>query len=289
MKVSCITNGVSNDYEQACKIMNETGVKYAEIQLHNGSRIETCTIADAKEIKRLSDQYNIQPVCVTTHAFVGIPVGNIEVGDSNYQHQMSLLENGIAIARILGINKVRCMCFAKQIVTFGGHGGDSWCAGGCTAWPKFIELFRPIVECAAKEKVEIVVENGFNGMISSARLFDKFYNDLGRPGNIKFLWDPANALYYGEVPDKNTYECVKDTCTHVHIKDVHVDSVNSCVDVRHIGRGDMAPYLLEMAEALRANKYDGYVSLENIYRPDGGDFVDGYRLDIPVLKEIFED
>ena len=54
-----------------------------------------------------------------------------------------------------------------------------------------------------------------------------------------------------------------------------------------IGRGDLAPYLTRIAKALRDDGYDGFVSLENIYRPEGKDYVDGYRIDIETLKEIF--
>ena len=50
----------------------------------------------------------------------------------------------------------------------------------------------------------------------------------------------------------------------------------------------MAPYLDDIREALERDDYDGYISLENIYRPDGGDFIDGYYLDIPELKKRFE-
>ena len=50
----------------------------------------------------------------------------------------------------------------------------------------------------------------------------------------------------------------------------------------------MAPYLDDIREALERDGYDGYISLENILRPDGGDFIDGYYLDIPELKKRFE-
>ena len=81
MKISVITNGISQDYETACQIMNETGVKYAELQEAYGKRVEYLTLDDARKIKALNDQYGIEVASVTTHAFVGIGVGGIEVGD----------------------------------------------------------------------------------------------------------------------------------------------------------------------------------------------------------------
>ena len=289
MKIGVITNGLSNDFEEACRIMCETGVRYAEIQHHNGIRIEYNPIEEAYKIRDSAAKYNIIPVCVTTHAFVGIPVSAIEVGDPKYEEQMGLLKNGIRVAKILNVPLVRSMCFSKQIVTFGSHGAGNWMTGGNKAWAKLLELYKPIIELAEQEEIDLVVENGANGMISSTVLFRKLYEDTGKSPRLKFLWDPANALCYGEKPTPEVYESIRDICAHIHIKDMTVDPVKSTVDIRNIGRGDMAPYLQDLAQVLRKENYQGCVSLENIYQPEGKDYVDGYRLDIVELKKIFGD
>lgn len=287
MKISVITNGISQDYETACQIMNETGVKYAELQEAYGKRVEYLTLDDAHKIKALSDQYGIEVACVTTHAFVGIGVGGIEVGDEKYQEQMALLKNGIEIAKIVGAKHVRAMCFARQIVMWGKNGADQWNAGGNKAWPKLIELYRPIAKLAEAEGVSLIVENGFNGMLTSAYTARRFIEDLGN-SHVSVLWDPANAAWVGDIAYPNGYEEVKNCLGHVHIKDMLLDPVRSTAEVVAIGRGDLAPYLTRIAKALRDDGYDGFVSLENIYRPEGKDYVDGYRIDIATLKEIFE-
>jgi sugar phosphate isomerase/epimerase len=287
MKISAITNGISNNFETACKIMNETGVRYAEIQHHNGVGIEKSNLEEAHIIKSQSEKYGITPICITTHAFAGIPVGSIEIGDEKYQQHVAFLKKGIAIAKILDVKLVRSMCFSKQIVVNGSHGGEDWIANGNTTWKKFIRLYEPIAQIAEEERINLAIENGFNGMISSTKLFKRFHADLGANERIRFLWDPANALYYQEKPTPETYDGIKEFCAHIHIKDIKIDTISSTVDVRPIGRGDMSPYLQDLAASLRENKYDGYISLENIYRPDNGDFVDGYHIDIVQLKEIF--
>lgn len=286
MKISAITNGISQDYETACQLMNETGVKYAELQEAYGKRVEYLTLDDARKIKALNDQYDIEVASVTTHAFVGIGVGGIEVGDEKYQEQMALLKNGIEIAKIVGAKHVRAMCFARQIVMWGKNGADQWNAGGNKAWPKFIELYRPIAKLAEEEGISLIVENGFNGMLTSAYTARRFIEDLGSP-NVSVLWDPANAAWVGDIAYPNGYEEVKNCLGHVHIKDMLLDPIRSTAEVVAIGRGDLAPYLTRIAKALRDDGYDGFVSLENIYRPEGKDYVDGYRIDIETLKEIF--
>jgi hypothetical protein len=51
----------------------------------------------------------------------------------------------------------------------------------------------------------------------------------------------------------------------------------------------MAPYLEDIAEALKRDGYQGVVSLESVYRPDNGTFEDGYRECLPIFKQLFGD
>ena len=59
MKISVITNGISQDYETCCKVMNETGVQYAELQMINGKKVEYLTEQEMEEVCELNRKYNI--------------------------------------------------------------------------------------------------------------------------------------------------------------------------------------------------------------------------------------
>ena len=49
----------------------------------------------------------------------------------------------------------------------------------------------------------------------------------------------------------------------------------------------MAPYLPQIAAALRADGYAVSISLESVYRPPGGSFEDGFRASVGALQELF--
>jgi hypothetical protein len=51
----------------------------------------------------------------------------------------------------------------------------------------------------------------------------------------------------------------------------------------------MAPYLEDIAGALKRDGYQGIVSLESVYRPDNGAFEDRYRQYLPRFKKLFRD
>ena len=84
------------------------------------------------------------------------------------------------------------------------------------------------------------------------------------------------------------YEAVKGGYLgHVHIKDVLVDTPRATLDVRRMGTGQLGPMFQPMADAMRADQYDGVISFESVFHPGNGDFEDGFRQCIGLFKEIF--
>ena len=49
----------------------------------------------------------------------------------------------------------------------------------------------------------------------------------------------------------------------------------------------MAPYLEPLAADLKKDGYDGIISLESVYRPDGGDFEAGFKASVGEFKRLF--
>ena len=54
-----------------------------------------------------------------------------------------------------------------------------------------------------------------------------------------------------------------------------------------MGNGQLAGQFQPMADALRADGYDGCISFESVYHPGNGDFEAGFRQNIGVFKELF--
>jgi hypothetical protein len=54
-----------------------------------------------------------------------------------------------------------------------------------------------------------------------------------------------------------------------------------------MGEGQLANLFSPIAEALRADAYDGVVSFESVYHPGNGNFEDGFRLSIDHFMRLF--
>jgi len=66
-----------------------------------------------------------------------------------------------------------------------------------------------------------------------------------------------------------------------------VDVKNGAVEFCALGDGDMAEYLVPLANALRADNFDGVVSLENVYRPEGDSLEESFRRSVGRFVEVF--
>ena len=224
--------------------------------------------------------------CISRHNFSGIGVHEINIGDNTYNQHMEKFKECIGMAQRLGSPLVRIMSFKKEMVLFGEHGAEKWNVSE-GAWSKLVELLTPVVKLAKEEGIMLVVETGNNAMITSCFLGKKLIDDL-ETKHLKVLWDPANALYCGENPSKNALDSmVGGYLGHVHMKDVEVAIHQATIKCVALGEGQMAPHLSKISDRLTEIGYEGSMSLESVYRPDGGDFEDGFNASISKYKTFF--
>ena len=286
-KLGVITDGISREFEHALTVMNETGLKYAELQYLWDKEVGDLNDAEITKAQSLIKSYKMQVSCISRHNFAGMLVGDTEVGDENYNRHMDGLQRCIDMARELDTNVVRIMSFRREMILFGSMGADHWVTS-TGAWDKLLKLLELPVKLAEEKNINLVLETGNNAMVPSAWLGKKLINDIGSD-RLRILWDPANSLYANEPTYPDGWEALKDGYIgHFHIKDAKVNMAHAHVEFCEMGKGDMAPYLEPLANEMKLNNYNGYISLESVYRPEGGSFEDGYRASLPKFKELFD-
>jgi sugar phosphate isomerase/epimerase len=191
------------------------------------------------------------------------------------------------MAHIVGSPLVRIMTNKKEQILWGRGGAEKWnVAKG--AWDATLPLIAPAVELAKAEGLTLVVETGNGTMVNSSYTGRKLIDDLDAKGTLKVLWDPANNCWCHERAYPEGYEELRSGYLgHVHIKDVLVDTPRATLEVRRMGEGQLADLFQPMADALRADNYDGVISFESVYHPGNGDFEAGFRECIDRFKENF--
>jgi len=285
-KLGVITDGISRDLEHALQVMTDADLEYAELQFVWDKEVGDFDDDQMATALDLVKKYGVKVPCITRHNFVGLLVGEVEVGDPNHQKHMDALQRCIDMAKAFDTKLVRTMSFRKEMIIFGYNGAEDWNASR-GAWDKLIELLTPAVKLAEKNDITLVVETGNNAMITSAVLARRFIDDMGSD-HLKLLWDPANTLYCGEVVYPDGFDVLRGGYIgHLHIKDSRVDIAGAAVWQCELGTAQMAPYLEGIAAGLKEENYDGVVSLESVYHPTDGSYEDGFRASVDRFREIF--
>ena len=285
-KLGVITDGISRDLEHALNVMDEFELEYAELQFVWDKQVGDLNAAEIDRVKSLVQAHNVKVSCISRHIFAGLLLGDMERDHPTYLEHIESLKRCIDMAKTLDCSLVRVMSFCKEMILFGSHGAEVWNVSG-GSWDKFLDLMKPAVDIAEQAGVTLVVETGNNAMITSAVLARRLIDELGSD-NLKLLWDPCNSLYCNEKTYPDGYEAIRGRYLgHLHIKDSVMDIPAATVVCTALNAGHMAPYLDDLAKALKADNYDGVISLESVYRPEGGTFEDGFRASVNTMKQIF--
>ncbi|MHA1553574.1 MAG: sugar phosphate isomerase/epimerase family protein [Alphaproteobacteria bacterium] len=286
MKLGVITDGISRDLEQALSVMDEFGLNHAELQFVWDKEVGDHTAPEIARIKDLLARHDKSVPCLSRHVFAGMTSAN-RPGDELHIRHMDALKRVIDMAHAVGAPLVRIMTSKKEQILWGSHGAEKWnVAKG--AWETLPPLIAPAVELARGEGVTLVVETGNGTMVNSCWTGRRLIDDLDAKDTLKILWDPANNCWAHETAFPDGYETMTGGYLgHVHIKDVQVDTPKAFLEVRPLGEGQLADQFAPMAAALRADNYDGVISLESVYHPGDGDFEAGFRTCVGRFKDVF--
>ncbi len=284
-KLGVITDGISRDFERALAVMNEFGLTQAELQYVWDVEVGDLSDAQLDRVQRLVAAHGVEVSCISRHVFGGLALGDLSASAPVYRQHLADLNRCIDTAKALDCPLVRIMSFKKEMILFGSQGAEEWnVAQG--AWEKARELIGGAVQIAEDRAITLVVETGNNAITNSAFLARRMVDEIGSE-RLKVMWDPANALYSTEAAYPDGYQALRGALGHIHLKDVVVEISKATISCRQLGSGQMAPYLDDMAAALKNDGYAGAISLESVYRPLGGSFEDGFRASIGALKSIF--
>ena len=286
MKLGVICDGISRDLTHAIDVMDEFDLTYAELQFVGDKEVGDHSVAEIAEMDQLLRGRGKPVSCLSRHIFAGTTSAN-RPGDALHQKHMDALKRVIEMAHILEAPLVRIMTQKKEQILWGRNGAEKWnVAHG--AWDTMAPMIAPAVDLAKAEDVTLVVETGNGTMVNSNYTARKLIDELDAKDTLKVLWDPGNNCWCHEQAFPDGYEAVKGGYLgHVHIKDVLVDTPRATLEVRRMGTGQLGPMFQPMADAMRADHYDGVISFESVFHPGNGDFEDGFRQCIGLFKEIF--
>lgn len=286
VKLSVITDGISHRLEKVLDVVEEHKLDQIEIQHLWHKQIHELSKSEIGYAGDLISDRGVSVCCITGHAFHGLAIADAYNDPQLLQGEFDKLKASLEVAAALDCDKVRIMNFKKEMFLFGDGGAEAWNVR-LELWDHLLSVFATACAMARSAGVGLLVETGLNSMISTAALGRRLLDELNAT-NIKILWDPANCLYYAEQPVSDGFDVLGvQRVGHVHIKDVRLDVAGASISHCALGEGDLGPSVDALAERLRQTEYEGVVSLESVYKPQGGSFEDGFRQSIGKFTAAF--
>ncbi len=286
MKLGVICDGICRDLSHAIDVMDEFDLQYAELQFVGDTEVGDHSAQRIVEMDKLLRDRGKPVSCLSRHIFAGMTSAN-RPGDELHVKHMDALKRVMEMAHVVGSPLVRIMTQKKEQILWGRNGAEIWnVAHG--AWDSMAPMIAPAVDLARKEGLTLVVETGNGTMVNSNYTARKLIDELDAKDVLKVLWDPANNCWCHELAYPDGYaELDGGYLGHIHIKDVIVDTPRATLEVCEMGKGQLGPLFQPIADALRADQYDGVISLESVYHPGNGDFEAGFRRNVELFKAIF--
>ena len=271
LRIAAITDEFSPDLDTALEVMQEIGMKAAELRVVYGKNILDLTDDELNRVNDTLAMRGFDAISIASPLLKCLLPGAPEV-DSRFQHdifaskhtfedQPRLTERAFEVAKKLGARIVRVFSYWRTVE-------PDKCFEGV------VKALRELAEKAARADLIIGLENEHACNIATATETARVLQRVQHP-NLKVVWDPANAYVAGEHPFPHGYKLIPtDRIVHVHTKDCSLDGHTpewGPLGTRDIDwKGQIA--------ALLKDGYRGYLSLETHWPGPNGNKLEGSRI-----------
>jgi sugar phosphate isomerase/epimerase len=246
LKVSVLTDEISQDPATAMELASDWGARWVEFRSIYGKRVPDDDLGARRALRELMDTFGVKAAAVTPGIFK-VPLRD---RDAIRSHLEDRLPRSIEFARMVGTSLI--IIFTP--ILEGEPDGDD------------LEFFRQrlskAIDLAEREGFTLAVENEPVCLVATGDKLGEFARGMGSSA-LRVNWDPGNAFYSGEDP-LDGYAHVRDLVSHVHLKDVSTDASGTKTFVP-IGSGETG--ILEQLRMLKEDGYTGCLTIETHFTP----------------------
>lgn len=257
-KLGAISDGFSDDFEEALKIMKSYGLAWVEIRQVFGVYNTEASPAQMQRLKDLVNQYGFHVSVIDSALYKctlpGTKPVKGETSSSGYSGQMDLLKRACERAHTLGADKIRGFTFWRV-------------AEPEKLSDRIAEELDRAADIANRAGMRLVIENEESCNAATGQELAKLLA-MAPARNLGANWDVGNGYSHGEVSFPDGYSALnKKRIWHMHLKGISCGaSLRNCSETI-AGQGQV-----DLAGQFRALLRDGYqetMSLECEFKAPG--------------------
>lgn len=254
-KLGCISDELTQNFEQALQIMKRFGLSWVEIRTLWGVYNTAATPQQVRRMKSLVERYRFKVSVIDTGVFKCVLPGTTPVSrnkrdytaSAQYAKQFDVLKHAIERAHQMGTDKVRVFSFWRV-------------ANPEAHYSQIADNLSKASEIAGRSGVRVLLEDENACNVGTGHELAKML-ELVPASNFGVNWDVGNGYWLGEVSYPDGYDALpKDRIWHMHLKDARCAAGFKDCHTTVVGQGQIN--LLGQLRALLRNHYEGTMSLE---------------------------
>jgi L-ribulose-5-phosphate 3-epimerase len=243
-KLGAISDGFSQNFEEALNIMKSYGLSWVEIRHVFGIYNTEASPAQIQRVKDLVDKHGFRVSVIDSALYKCALPGTRSVRNEKdsypYTEQMELLKRAVDRAHALGSDKIRGFTFWRVAEP-----------GKLSA--RIAEELKKAAELAGRAGIRLVIENESACNAATGHELAEILK-LAPARNLGANWDVGNGYWEGEVSYPDGYNALdKKRIWHMHLKGVTCDTnLKNCSETL-AGQGQ-----IDLVGQLRRLIRDGY-------------------------------
>lgn len=290
-KLGVITDEINPDLEPALKVAKEWELEYIELNSLWGKNVIDLSKEEVELAKELIDKFGMKVAMIGAPTLKSCTLGQVEKGkikdDPQFGEHMSMLKRSIELAHFFKTNLARTFSFRKAGMVGLGNPSSILPKGGeiePEVLDKIREGMRIACDIAKEGQVTMGLENVRSCYGNSGENARIIIDATARP-ELKAVWDPGNSCVSSGTAYPEGYEAVKPHTVHIHVKDAKIRDKNAgLTSWEAIGSGEI-DYEGQIS-ALIKDGYDGVISLETHWHPEGKTKEEASRISFKGLMDV---
>jgi 3-dehydroshikimate dehydratase len=246
IRLSAFADEISPDLDEQIAVLSSEKVHFLDLRGAWNTNVLDLTDQQVARIKETLDGHGIGV------AAIGSPIGKVPI-DSSFDEHLHRFERAITLAQALQTPYIRIFSFYPPVA----HKGDRSDSGAVNPAEYRDEVLRRLREMTARARsagVFLLHENEkdiYGDTIARCVDLLQSCNDA----HFQAILDPANFIQVGQTPYPDAYEAIRPWLRYVHVKDARPDG-------SIVVAGEGVSQWPELLQRLRADGYDGFLSLE---------------------------
>jgi 3-dehydroshikimate dehydratase len=244
-RLSAFADEISPDLEEQIAVLSLEHIHFVDLRGVWNTNVLDLTDQQVARIKETLDAHGIGV------AAIGSPIGKVPI-DSSFDEHLHHFERAITVAHAFQTPYIRIFSFYPPASK--EEAGES---GEVNPAEYRDEVLRRLREMTARARAAGVILLHENEKDIYGDTIARCVDLLQSCDDAQFqaVLDPANFIQCGQTPYPDAYEALRPWLGYVHVKDALSDG-------GVVAAGEGVTQWPELLQRLRADGYDGYLSLE---------------------------